>query len=576
MARKVRLVIIAAIFIASAASVTYGQPVFITRDTTVDPAESNLFLAVIVGLILAVAFEMILTHLSVAAGISMVGPLDEPGEKDRGGDEGEQIYMRTAHKFSHAFGVWSLITATISLFAASWFAVQLAGTQDAFYGLVLGLAIWGLFYLLMSVLETATVSSLIGSLTRTAVSGLQSVYQATASVLSKSPEDRIADSAKDITASIKQELFGDMDAGDMRHKIEEYIQQIKPMDARQMKKELAELLDDVELRIIAEHEGGPLADVNEITARLETSGKMSKEKARSMAQGFSHAVDMVGEEYRSGKRPADKASDAAMKAAGLSDQQIKATHEKIERYLRETRREELDPEHIKADIEKLFKSPGEGIEALKDRLSHIDRSTIASVITSRTDISGNKADKIADTVWQQIERLRGVPEEAKAGAADKKAGLQDKMDAEVEGVKAKLQHYMDSLGQPELRYEGVKHDVQLLFHDPKAGADALLQRLKAMDRDTLKAVIASRHDISEEDAEQIVSRMEEARDDTITKAEQMKNQIQEKVQHARERVLHEAEEARQTASAAAWWTFGSALVSAAAAVVGGMLAVEYF
>ena len=51
--------------------------------------------------------------------------------------------------------------------------------------------------------------------------------------------------------------------------------------------------------------------------------------------------------------------------------------------------------------------------------------------------------------------------------------------------------------------------------------------------------------------------------------------LQEKVQLARERVLHEAEEARQTASTAAWWTFGSALASAAAAVVGGILAVQY-
>lgn len=56
----------------------------------------------------------------------------------------------------------------------------------------------------------------------------------------------------------------------------------------------------------------------------------------------------------------------------------------------------------------------------------------------------------------------------------------------------------------------------------------------------------------------------------------MKEKVQEKVQLARERVMHEAEEARETASSAAWWTFGSAVASAAAAVAGGILAVEYF
>lgn len=572
MARTTRFVVIAILFMAAAA-IANAQPVIIT-ETGSAQAGPNFFFAVIVGLILAIAFEMLLTHLSIATGITMVGPLDEPSEEAGGKAEGERIYMRTAHKFSNAFGVWSLVTAVISLFFASWFAVRLAGTGNAFYGVVLGLAIWGLFYMIMAILDTVTVSSLVGSLARTAVSGLQSVYRATTGLFAKSPEDQIAASAKNITASVKEELFGDIDAGDLRHRIEDYVQQIKPMDARQMKKELAELLDDVEMRAIAEHKGGPLADVDQISARLETH-KISKDKARSMAQGLSHAVEMIGEEYRSGKRPADKASDAAMKAAGLSDEQLKATHDKIETYLRETRREELDPEGIKADIEKLLKSPGEGVEALKERLAHVDRSTIAAVISSRADISGNKADKIADTVWSAIEKLRGGREEAAAGVGQKVEGVQGKVDETMEGIQHKLQNYMDSLGRPELQYEGVKHDIQLLFQDPKAGADAILHRLKAMDRETLKAIIASRHDLSEEDAEQIVSRMEAARDETIAKAEQMKEQIQEKVQQARERVLHEAEEARQTASTAAWWTFGSALASAAAAVVGGILAVQY-
>ncbi|MGE5410538.1 MAG: hypothetical protein ACM3MI_06230 [Clostridiales bacterium] len=74
---------------------------------------------------------------------------------------------------------------------------------------------------------------------------------------------------------------------------------------------------------------------------------------------------------------------------------------------------------------------------------------------------------------------------------------------------------MNSLGQPELEYEGVTHDIQKLFHDPKAGADALMRRIKAIDRDTSKAILASRRDISEEDAERIINKIENARDGEI-------------------------------------------------------------
>ena len=118
------------------------------------------------------------------------------------------------------------------------------------------------------------------------------------------------------------------------------------------------------------------------------------------------------------------------------------------------------------------------------------------------------------------------------------------------------------MGRPELRYEGIKHDIQMLFHDPKAGADALIRRLRAMDRDTLKAIIASRRDVSEEDAEHIVSQMERARDETIAKYERMKEEVQHRIEDAKDRALREAEETRKAARNAAWWTFGSALTSA--------------
>ena len=127
------------------------------------------------------------------------------------------------------------------------------------------------------------------------------------------------------------------------------------------------------------------------------------------------------------------------------------------------------------------------------------------------------------------------------------------------------------MGRPELRYEGIKHDMQVLFHDPKAGADLLIRRLKAMDRDTLKAIVASRKDMSQEDAEHVVSQIEHARDEAIAKYEQMKTEVQHRMEDAKDKALHEAEEARQVARTAAWWTFGSALVSAAAAIVGGVL-----
>ena len=71
----------------------------------------------------------------------------------------------------------------------------------------------------------------------------------------------------------------------------------------------------------------------------------------------------------------------------MSPGEAESAREKIERYLRETGKEELNPEGIKRDIEKLFTNRKEGMAALKDRISHIDKSTAVAVLTQRSDMT---------------------------------------------------------------------------------------------------------------------------------------------------------------------------------------------
>jgi len=528
-------------------------------------APTHFWLAIVVGVILAISFELILTHLSVAAGISSVGPFDR-------GEAGEQHEEPRAHagimgklrKGSSLFGVWTLVTATISLFFASWLAIELANTADAFRGLVLGLSIWALFYIAMTVLEVTALTSLVGSLTHTAIAGLRSAYKTTASIFTKSQEERVVDTAERVTAAVRNELFGEVEAKDFRKQIEKYVQQLRPASADEIKDAIRSMLNDVEIRALVEHEEGPFADVDVLTASLETEGGMTREKARTMATNVRDAIGKIREEYKSDKDAASKVADATLRVAGKSEEEARAAREKIEAYLRSTQKEELNPEGIKRDLEKLLHSPKEGLAALRERLSHFDRSTFKAILAQRRDMSEEEAESAVDRVMSVIDRIRGK-------TAETAEGLSEEAVAKRRGVEAKVRDYLNSIGRPELRYEGIKHDMGVLFHDPKAGADLLIRRLRAMDRDTLKAIVATRKDMSPEDAEHVVSQIEHARDEAIAKYEHMKTEVQHRIEDAKDKALHEAEEARQVARTAAWWTFGSALVSAAAAIVGGIL-----
>jgi ElaB/YqjD/DUF883 family membrane-anchored ribosome-binding protein len=286
---------------------------------------------------------------------------------------------------------------------------------------------------------------------------------------------------------------------------------------------------------------------------------MNAANAQRVVGGIKSVAGTVKAEAQTGKAPAEKAADTVMQMAGVSGKEAQAYREKVEGYLRSTGKKELNPEGIKRDIEKLFTSPKEGMESLKNRVGGIDKSSLMALLSQRKDMSTDEARKVVDNVDRVLGGIRGKAQQG-AGQAQGAAA----------GVQAKIKDYLDSLGRPELRYEGIKNDVVTLFHDPKAGADALINRMKSIDRDSIKAILASREDISDQQAEQIVERVEAARDEVVNRAEQMRSEVERRVDQVKYEALREADETRKTAATAAWWVFGTAVVSAIAAVLGGM------
>jgi hypothetical protein len=53
---------------------------------------------------------------------------------------------------------------------------------------------------------------------------------------------------------------------------------------------------------------------------------------------------------------------------------------------------------IAQDVRKLFDDPNAGFDALRDRLSQIDRDTLVAILSSRDDISKADANRIIDRV----------------------------------------------------------------------------------------------------------------------------------------------------------------------------------
>ncbi len=253
---------------------------------------------------------------------------------------------------------------------------------------------------------------------------------------------------------------------------------------------------------------------------------------------------------------------APRRLATRTQQRMETFKGYLEEYLRQTGKEELNPEGIKRDLQLLLHDPRVGVESFSDRLSHFDRSTIIALLKIREDISDEEAARIADSMVsvrdQFVEQVRNI-----------QRGIQDA----IEGVFARIRNYLNSLDRPELNYDSIKRDVRTFFDDPQAGFDALRDRLSSFDRDTLVAIMSSREDISEEDANRIIDQIERARNTVLQRAERIQHEAQRRLEQVKHQAQRQAEETRKAAATAAWWLFATASVSAIFSALGGAIAV---
>jgi hypothetical protein len=539
--------------------------------------------ALIAGIILAFGFQLILMNLSAALGLSAlhsgmkkaeekVGSV-HLGEKTGVGsvkvgerqEESSEPMESTVRKLNAGFGVWAIVTASISLFFAAWFAVKLGTAFNVLSGVVLGLAIWGLFYLITSALEMAAMSSMIGSLMGVMRSGFRTVSQAASDIFQPSAEKKAADTARQITDAVRQEIFGDVN---MRKTIQDYISQLRP-DYQKIRNELTAILNNAQIDIRA------MPDQHSATAWVHTGtaapGAAEMKGAAQAAAGTAkEAVEKIREEARSDKDTAEKIADTMMELAGMSRQEAESYRHKVEDYLARTGKPELNPEGIKRDIDKLVsENPKAGIDGILARLNDIDKSTITTILAQRKDMNRDEANRVVNMVSGTVSSLKSQYEKTKEAAAGPSR--------ETRGsIEARMRSYLDSLDNPELHYDNIVSDFQTLLHDPRAGAESLIHVLETVDRKDLKQMIThSGMNISEEDIDRTIGRIEDARDTLMHRAEQVREEVETRVQMAEQEALRRTDEVRKVAASAAWWVFSAALISGIAAAVGGLVGIMF-
>ncbi|WP_445631412.1 MFS transporter [Nostoc sp. DSM 114167] len=332
--------------------------------------------------------------------------------------------------------------------------------------------------------------------------------------------------------------------------IAEYLRNtnLEELNPEGIRADLEKLLDDPQAGALALRDRLSNVDRETLVKLVSQGGDLSQEQVNQI---IDRAQDAIGDILRAPRRLTKRTTQQALDFEA-----------NLEEYLRNTNKEELNPEGIKRDLQLLLSSPRAGIESLSDRAAKFDRSTIVALLSQREDISEEEANRIVD----QIDSVR-------SSIVEQFQQIQQRVQSVLDGVFAKVRNYLNSLNRSELNYEGIKQDFAKVFDDPQAGFEALRDRLSEFDRDTLVAVLSSREDISEADANRIINQIEAARDSVLHRAERIQKETQKRLKAIQEQAKKQAEETKKTVANAAWWIFGTAITSLCASAIAGAIAV---
>ena len=551
-------------------------------------ATPQFFISILAGVLLAIGFQVLLTSLSVAIGFSAIGNVENQANSSSSSNSSDSSSNTPLGvKISSGVGIWTLLTSSIALFFATLLAVKLSLIGNVLTGVTLGLVIWATFFTVLAYLESKAVSTLVGSLISTVTSGLRSAASAVQDVFSSSQKSQIENIADHTIEKVRLEMEDTLDLNQLKQKVDEYVDRMEQTansgpDYEQVKQDFIGLLKDIRVEEKTDTEGESVLDTEIFVKLASEQPTLSKKDVKKLKNTFQEAKQAV----EAGDTKEQKAKKVAAQFTSASEEDIDEYITQIESYLKETERSEVDPQEILNDIQRIVENPNNAQAILGERVSKMDRGTLVALLENHQKMDHDKAEKVVSYVEDAIDWVASKSSQAqnKAEANYQANAIQAESNGSLKnysatstdsngGTEDKIRQYLNGLNRPELQYDSLKWDVEKMMNDPKAAPGILKHRLSKFDKETFMALLTSNEKISRSDIENISNQVDDTRQQVLTKVDQLEQEANRRTEQAKQAALHQAENTRKTAAAAAWWLFATAVVSGVAAAVGGMIAI---
>lgn len=566
------------------------------EETTIMFSGPNFVLALVAGVVMAFAFQLLFTNLAIAVIASPDSSSDE-GSSESLGD--------TVRGIETKVGLGLLISVSIALFAASFLAVKLSLVGSPVLGAITGVLIWSVFFTLLTWFGSTALGSLLGSIISTATTGVQGLLgTGTAMLGANVAKNQAVSTVEEITAAVRRELTAGFDPDSIRSTLQSSLDsvQLPKLDLAQLRGQFENLLKDTDLSSIADSD--LLKNVNrETLVKLVSSradfSKQDIDRITDQLEGvWKQVVDQKGQidpqelvkqlksaapqDLQSGElneqlnQFVKTASAQLIPGGNLTSKALQfGTTTLLGKVLQNTEFSDLDIEKVAGQLQTVGKNllqsadqsngdaktskPFSVIQAdLENYLLFsppwkLNRETVKQefrdvIYDAAADpgIIRQELEQIDRNYFVDVLSLRSdfTPE----GIQDL-AGYLEKIRQEVfntvqtaeaqgksQDIRTQVENYLRSTGKTELNPDAIGRDFKTLLEDPEAGLDALSDRLGQFDRSTLEQLLSQRQDISLDEASQIVNQLESTREQVLSQAKELQERVQGQAQELRQKV----------------------------------------
>jgi len=537
-------------------------------DATFTP---NFFIAILAGVLLALVFQLILTALSVAIGITAIGDVREMYTKNRLNTDDSKNEVRDEYEFDQdynsgtnlgvkittGFGLWSVITTCISLFAATAIAIKLSLFNIDGTAIALGLVVWSIFFIILFYLEFKFANTVIGGLINTAMSGLRSTAGMVKDVFAPSDQKKMQSVISQTVSQIRSEFDGAIDTDQINSTLNNFFERVekKIPDYDDLRTDLEGIAKKSKNKNTA---GKWMAIQQVLTKAISESSDSSDSGKQGKAAQLKSLLSTVQEKYKEGNTPYEGIANIISTLTPAEREMVDTQMQNFKKYLGSSDSEGFSVSSLQTKLGEIFKNPAMIKTAFENNVSELNKDSIVEYLNQNTNLKKEQIQTYADTIEGQINKLRDTYNE---GANTDLKAVAEK----------RIKSFLNNTGRPEIKYDALQSDFQKIFDNPKQSLSVVRDRLGRTDSGTLRALITSNKYVTEENLDKIVAQFDTAKKTTSAKLAEVQNELNRRVENIKRKAAIQAEHSRKTAASAAWWLVITAVLSAGAAIAGSLV-----